>query len=60
MDTLFERELAKRLREQYEAKTTALTHTVLTREEYLIQMGYFQCLRDIEALSDEIRADLRK
>jgi hypothetical protein len=60
MDTLFERELAKRLAEVKQGKTDSFTQTVLTQDEYHRQMGYFQCLRDIEALCEEIRSDLRK
>ncbi len=60
MDTLFERELAKRLAEVKQRKTDSFTQTVLTPEEYNRQMGYFQCLRDIEQLCEEIRSDMRK
>lgn len=60
MDSLFERELAKRLEEIRLSRTEAFTHNVLTQDEYHKQMGYFQCLRDIVELCDEIRGDMRK
>lgn len=60
MDTLFERELAKRLEEIKQGKTDSFTQTVLTQDQYHQQMGYFQCLRDIAEICDEIRSDLRK
>ncbi len=58
--THFERLLAKRLGELSEEKTFILTHTVLPQTEYHIQMGYMQCLRDIEALLVEIRKEINE
>ena len=60
MDTQFERELAKRIAEIRASKTDSFIQTVLTSDEYMRQMGYFQCLRDLEVICDEIRGDLRK
>lgn len=60
MDSHFERELAKRLRQLIDDKTSDLTQTVLTKKRYHLQMGYLLCLREIEVLCDEIRKDLRQ
>jgi hypothetical protein len=58
--TGFEREFAKRLDELRRERTEVITQTVLTQDDYMRQMGYFQCLRDIVAMCEDIRDEIIK
>jgi hypothetical protein len=56
----FEKELIKRLDQLKWSKTDVLTQTVLTQDEYMRQMGYLQCIRDIFVMCDNINQDIIK
>jgi len=56
----FENELFKRLDELKRTRTEVITQTVLTQDDYMRQMGYFQCIRDVIAICEQIDDEIMR
>lgn len=56
----FEKELFRRLDELKASKTEVITMTVLTPDDYMRQMGYFQCIRDVIAICEQIDDEIMR
>lgn len=59
MDTLFERQLARKLEELKQTKTDLLTQNVLSPAEYQYNVGYFKCLTDVQSICDQVRDEIQ-
>lgn len=55
MNTLFERELAKRLAKLRADRVEATVQTVLSQLDYSKNIGYIQCIDHVLAICDDIR-----
>lgn len=56
----FENELFKRLDELKRTRTEVIIQTVLTQDDYMRQMGYFQCIRDVIAICEQIDDEIMR